>query len=66
MNLWAGIAVPLDPFLIIQNNWPSGKGLIVSLQVKFLGAGSKPRANRPLPLPRTPWHILQAFGFASF
>ena len=60
------MAVPLDPFLIIQNNWPSDRGFIVSAQVKFLGAGSNPRAKNPFPLPRTPWHILQAVGFASF
>ena len=65
VNLKAGMAVPLDPFLITQNNWPSGRDFIISAQVKFLGVGSNPRAKRPLPLPRIPWHILQDVGFES-
>ena len=60
------MAVPLDPFLITQNNWPSDRDFIISVQVKFLGVGSNPRAKRPLPLPRIPWHILQDVGFEFF
>jgi len=53
-NLCAGMAVPLEPFCIIQNNWPSGKSCITFPQVKFLGGGSIPLARLPLPLPRLP------------
>jgi len=53
-NLCAGMAVPLEPFCIIQNNWPSGKSCITFPQVKFLGGGSIPLARLLLPLPRLP------------
>ena len=64
-NLCTGIAVPLEPFWITQNNWPSGKSRITRPQVKFLGGGSILLARLPLPLPLLPWQSLQAVGFAS-
>ena len=64
-NLCAGIAVPLEPFWITQNNWPSGKFRITLPQVKFLGGGSILLARLPLPFPLLPWQSLQAVGFAS-
>ena len=66
VDLCAGIPVPRDPFLIVQNNWPSGRSLITSAQVKFLGGGSSLLAKLPLPLPLAPWHSLQAVGLASW
>ena len=53
-NLCAGMAVPLEPFLITQNSWPSKRPFIVFPQVKFLGGGSIPFAKLPFPLPRIP------------
>ena len=64
-NLCAGIAVPLEPFWITQNNWPSGKFRITLPQVKFLGEGTILLARLPLPFPLLPWQSLQAVGFAS-
>ena len=58
------IPVPGDPFLIIQNNWPSGNSFIIDPQVKFRGGGTSAAPMNPWPLPFSPWHIAQASGWA--
>ena len=58
------MAVPFEPFFMIQNNCPSEISFIVCLHVKFLGLGFMLIAIDPLPLPAMPWQCLQASGFA--
>ena len=56
------MAVPLLPFLRIQNNSPSVRTACQSLSVKFLGNGPLKVSgliSEPRPLPSMPWQVRQ-------